>query len=202
MLLYAECGIKKESKEREGLDKKFVLDKEDAVLLIVDIQERLAVVMTERERVVRNNLHLIELARMINLPVVVTEQYPKGLGRTVPELHAALPPYQPIEKTTFDCCGQPAFLAEIGKLNRKKVILTGMETHICVLQTAIGLLRGGFTPHLVRDAVCSRTEENWKAGLEYMRDAGAVVTCTETVLFQLLKAAGTEEFKKISQRIK
>ncbi len=184
------------------MDKKFVLDKEDAVLLIIDIQERLAVVMKERERVVRNNLHLIELAKMINLPVVVTEQYPKGLGRTVSELHAALPPYQPIEKTSFDCCGQSAFLPELRKLNRKKVIVTGMETHICVLQTTIGLLQDGFMPHLVQDAVCSRTEENWRTAVEYLRGAGAAITCTETVLFQLLKVAGTEEFKKISARIK
>ena len=184
------------------MDKKFVLDTEDAVLLIVDIQERLATVMKERERVVRNNLHLIELAKMIHLPVVVTEQYPKGLGRTVAELQGALPPYQPIEKTSFNCCGEPAFLAELRKLKRKKIVLTGMETHICVLQTATGLLADGFMPHVVQDAICSRTEENWRTGLEFMRDAGAVITCTETVLFQLLKVAGTEEFKKISQRIK
>ncbi len=184
------------------MDNKFLLNKEDAVLLIVDIQERLAVVMKDREKVVRNNLHLIELAKMINLPVVVTEQYPKGLGRTVPELHAALPPHQAIEKISFNCCGQSGFLAEMKKVNRKKVILTGMETHICVLQTAIGLLQEGFMPHLVQDAVCPRTDENWRTALEYMRDAGAVITCTETVLFQLLKVAGTEEFKKISARIK
>ncbi len=184
------------------MDRKFTLDKEDAVLLIVDIQERLAVVMKDRDKVVRNNLHLVELAKMIHLPVIVTEQYPKGLGRTVPELHAALPPYQPVEKLSFNCCGQPEFLAEIRKVNRKKVVLTGMETHICVLQTAVGLLQEGFIPHLVQDAVCSRTDENWRTALEYMRDAGAVITCTETVLFQLLNVAGTEEFKKISQRIK
>ena len=184
------------------MDKKFALDKEDAVLLIVDIQERLATVMKERERVVRNNLHLIELAKMINLPIVVTEQYPKGLGRTVAELHSALPAYQPIEKTSFNCCGEPSFVAEMRKLGRKKIILTGMETHICVLQTATGLLQDGFMPHVVQDAICSRTEENWRTGIEFMRDAGAVVTCTETVLFQLLKVAGTEEFKKISARIK
>jgi nicotinamidase-related amidase len=184
------------------LDRKFILDKEDAVLLIVDIQERLAAVMKERDRVVRNNLHLIDLARMTDVPVVVTEQYPKGLGRTVAELQSALPPYQPIEKISFNCCGEPAFLAEIRKLNRKKIVLTGMETHICVLQTATGLLQDGFIPHVVGDAICSRTEENWRTGLAFMRDAGAVITCTETVLFQLLKVAGTEEFKKISQRIK
>ncbi len=181
---------------------KYLLDQEDAVLLIVDIQERLAVVMKERERVVKNCGHLIELAKMIKLPIVVTEQYPKGLGRTVPELRDAVPDYRPIEKIAFNCCGEPDFVSEIKKLGKKKAIISGMETHICVLQTTLGLLREGVVPHVVEDAICSRTEGNWRTGLELMRDAGAVVTCTETVLFQLLKVAGTEEFKKISQRIK
>ncbi len=181
---------------------KFLLEKENTVLLIVDIQEKLAVVMKERDKVVKNNLHLIELAKMIDLPVMVTEQYPKGLGTTVTELREAIPSYRPVEKMTFDCCGQPTFLDELKDHKRKNVVLTGMETHICVLQTCIGLLGGGINVHLVQDAVCSRTKENWKTGVEFMRDAGAVVTSTETVLFQLLKVAGTEEFKKISKRIK
>ena len=181
---------------------KYFLDKDDALLLIIDIQERLAVVMKEKDKVVRNTQHLIELARMIDLPVVVTEQYPKGLGRTVPELQSVIPGYKPVEKVAFNCCGEPAFLAEIKKPGRKKIIITGMETHICVLQTTTGLLKDGFIPHVVQDGICSRTKENWKTGIEFMRDAGAVITCTETVLFQLLKVAGTEEFKKISNRIK
>lgn len=181
---------------------KFILDKEDAVLLIVDIQERLATVMKEREKVLKNCLHLIELVKMIHVPIIVTEQYPKGLGRTVPELRSMVPGYKPIEKTAFNCCGEPAFLAELRKIVKKKIIVVGMETHVCVLQTVTSLLEAGFVTHVVQDAVCSRSEENWKTGIEFMRDAGAVVTCTETVLFQLLKVAGTEEFKKISQRIK
>jgi nicotinamidase-related amidase len=181
---------------------KFFLSKEDTVLLIIDIQEKLAVVMKEKDRIVKNNLHLIELAKIIGVQVMVTEQYPKGLGTTVAEIREALPLYRPIEKMTFDCCGQPSFLDELKKHNKSSVILTGMETHICVLQTCIGLLRGGINVHLVQDAVCSRTKENWKTGIEFMRAAGAVVTSTETVLFQLLKVAGTEEFKKISKRIK
>jgi nicotinamidase-related amidase len=181
---------------------KFFLNRENSALLIVDIQEKLAVVMKERERIVKNNLHLIELAKMIGMPVMVTEQFPKGLGTTVAEIREALPLYRPIEKMTFDCCGQPAFLDELKEHKKSNVVLTGMETHICVLQTCIGLLRGGINVHLVQDAVCSRTKENWKTGVEFMRDAGAVVTSTETVLFQLLKVAGTEEFKKISKRIK
>lgn len=181
---------------------KYFLDREDAVLLIVDIQERLAAVMKERDKVVKNCLHLIELAKMLNIPVVGTEQYPKGLGKTVPEIQSALPAYRPIEKVAFNCCAEPAFLADIRTLKRKKIVLAGMETHICVLQTATGLLQEGFTVHVVQDAICSRTDENWRAGLEFMRDAGAVITCTETVLFQLLKVAGTEEFRKILARIK
>jgi len=180
----------------------YFLDKEDAALLIIDIQERLAPAMKQGDRVIKNCQHLIELAKMIDIPITLTEQYPKGLGRTVPELQAVLPQYKPIEKTTFNCCGEPACLAQLRNINRKKVIVVGMETHVCVLQTVTSLLKGGFIPHVVQDAVCSRAEENWKTSIEFMRDAGAVITCTETVLFQLLKVAGTEEFKKISQRIK
>jgi len=183
------------------MDKYFPV-KEDAVILIVDIQERLAAVMKEKDGVIRNNLHLVELAKLLEIPVMVTEQYPKGLGITVGEIRDALPYYRPVEKMTFDCCGQPTFLAELKEHNRSTVILTGMETHICVLQTCIGLLKGGMNVHLVQDAVCSRTKQNWKIGVEFMRTAGAVVTCTETILFQLLRVAGTEEFKKISKMIK
>jgi nicotinamidase-related amidase len=181
---------------------KFTLDKNDAVLLIIDIQDKLASVMKMRDQIVKNCLHLIELAKMQGIPVVVTEQYPKGLGRTVAEIQAALPSYKPIEKAAFNCCGEPAFLAEIKKLGKKKIIIAGMETHICVLQTTLGLLQEGLDVHLALDAVCSRTKANWKAGGEFMRDAGAIVTCTETILFQLLTVAGTEEFKKISMRIR
>jgi nicotinamidase-related amidase len=181
---------------------KFIIDQGNTVLLVVDIQEKLAAVMQERDKVVRNNLHLIELAKMIQMPVMVTEQYPNGLGATVPEIREALPSYRPVEKMTFDCCGQPSFLGELKEHNKSSVVLTGMETHICVLQTCIGLLQGGINVHVVQDAICSRTKENWKIGIEFMREAGAVVTSTETVLFQLLKVAGTEEFKAISRRIK
>ncbi len=183
---------------------KFLLDKENTAMVIVDIQERLAVAMKEdvRRNVINNCLHLIELSKMFNIPVVITEQYPKGLGQTVAEIKDVLTEYKPIEKIAFNCCYEQNFMDEIRKLNKNTLILTGMETHICVLQTCIGLLKEGFFVHLVRDAVCSRAKENWKTGIEFMRDAGAVITCTETALFQLLKVAGTEEFKAISKRIK
>ena len=181
---------------------KYLLDRNNAALLIIDIQERLAVAMDKKEQVVRNTLHLVELAKMLNIPTVVTEQYPKGLGRTLPEITAALPAYLPIEKVSFDCCREASFTEQIKRLGKKKIIIAGMETHICVLQTSLGLIKDGFDVHLVCDAVCSRTKANWRTGIEFVRDAGGVLTNTETALFQLLGVAGTPEFKAISNRIK
>lgn len=181
---------------------KFNLDRDNVALVIIDIQEKLAVVMKEKDKVIRNCLHLIELSRLLNIPIILTEQYPKGLGTTVQEIRNALSEYKPIEKISFSCCDEPSFLNEIKKMNKKTLILTGMETHVCVLQTCIGLLSNGYNVHVVKDAICSRTKDNWETGIEFMRDAGAVITCTETVLFQLLKFAGTQEFKTIAARIK
>jgi isochorismate hydrolase len=181
---------------------KFFLDQGNTALLIIDIQERLAAVMKMKEAVVNNCLHLIELSKMLSIPIIVTEQYSKGLGPTAEPIRNALSGYRPIEKLTFSCCDEPLFLNAIRKLNKKTLIITGMETHICILQSGIGLLREGFHVHLVQDAVCSRTKENWRVACEFLRDAGAVITCTETALFQLLKVAGTEEFKTISKRIR
>jgi nicotinamidase-related amidase len=181
---------------------RFQLEREDAALLIVDIQERLAVAMAERGKVVANAGHLVAAAKLLGVPVLHTEQYPKGLGPTVAELREALAPAAPVEKLTFDCCGEPTFAPALEQAGRSTVIVCGMETHICVLQTVLGLLAQGLTVHVVADAVCSRDAENRRTALAFMRDAGAVVTCTETVLFQLLVRAGTPEFKAIQARIR
>jgi nicotinamidase-related amidase len=181
---------------------KFILNKDNAVLVIVDIQDKLAVVMKQKEKVTDNSLHLIEAAKLLNIPVIVTEQYPKGLGQTINEIKEALPSYAPFEKVTFDCCKGEGFLEKMASLRKTHVILTGMETHVCVLQTCLGLLGKGYFVHLVSDAVCSRKKDDYKSGRKMMRDAGAVITCTETALFQLLEKAGTPEFKAISKRIR
>ena len=169
---------------------------------MVDVQERLAAVMDQREKVLDNCRRLIEGAQILDVPIAVTEQYPKGLGPTEEELRGALLSCEPFEKITFSCCGEPSFTSALESLGRRTIILAGMETHVCVLQTALDLLRGGYGVHLVRDAVCSREKENWITGLEMMRDAGAVVTSTETVLFQLLVKAGTGEFKAVSKLVR
>jgi nicotinamidase-related amidase len=187
--------------ERTPMDK-FLLHQQEVALVIIDIQDKLAAVMKHKDQVVNNCLHLVELARFLQIPILLTEQYPKGLGPTAPEIKEALPEYAPFEKMTFNCCQEAGFLEKVVSTGRKKLLLTGMETHVCVLQTSLGLMKQGYSVQVVQDAVCSRAKNNFRSGLEYMRDAGTVITNTETVLFQILERAGTEAFKVISQRIK
>ncbi|MGE5893862.1 MAG: hydrolase [bacterium] len=181
---------------------RFFLSAEESMLIIIDIQERLAVAMEEKDKVINNTKYLIELAKIYNIPIVLTEQYPKGLGQTVSEIKDVLLNYAPIEKLTFDCCGEGSYLKELKGISRRKLIVTGMETHVCVLQTVLSLLNQGYDVHLVSDAVCSRDAGNRRTALDMLSNAGAVVTCTETVLFQIMKIAGTEEFRKIAKMIK
>jgi len=181
---------------------KFFLSKDNSLLVNVDIQERLVPAMQVKDKVIGNTLHLIEAAKLLNIPLLVTEQYPKGLGRTIKEIADALSEYAPIEKITFSCCGERAFLDAVAAAGRTHVILIGMETHVCVLQTCLDLLRSGYHVHAAADAICSRSKENYRLALEFMRDAGAVISCTETILFQLLEKAGSDEFRAISKRIK
>jgi len=181
---------------------KFLLSRDNSILVIVDIQEKLVAAMKNGDKVIENCLHLIEAAKLLQIPVILTEQYPKGLGLTVDKIKDAISTYEPIEKITFDCTGAQDFIKKLKALNKTHIILTGMEAHVCVLQTCLSLLKNGYSVHLVSDAVCSRKEEDFLTGREMMRDAGAVITCTEIVLFQLLEKAGTPEFKAISKRIK
>ncbi len=180
----------------------FFIHSGEVALVILDIQERLAAAMKTKQQAVDNCLHLIETARLFQIPILVTEQYPKGLGPTLPEIRERLPIYAPFEKLSFNCCQEVGFLEKVASMGKKKLLLTGMETHICVLQTSLGLMRQGYTVQVIKDGVCSRTKTNFKTGIEFMDRAGAVITCTETILFQLLQKAGTEIFKTIVNRIK
>jgi len=180
----------------------YFLSAGECALVIIDIQERLAAVMEERGKVVANTRHLIELAKTFDMPVIVTEQYPKGLGRTVTEVAQVLERHARVEKMAFDCCGEETYVRALEASARRKLIVAGMETHVCVLQTVLSLLNRGFCVHAVSDAICSRDRENKRIALDMMASAGAVVTCAETVLFQVMKVAGTPEFKRISSLIK
>jgi nicotinamidase-related amidase len=179
-----------------------LLGKENTGLVIVDIQEKLAGVMGRKDRVVDRVLKLLDLARVFQLPVILTEQNPKHLGTTLPEIRELLPVYEPIEKLYFDCCEVDAFNDVVEKEGLQNIILTGIETHVCVFQTCVSLLDRGYRVHVPHHAVDSRTTDNWQIGLSLMQDAGATITSTEAVIFQILKKAGTTEFKSLLKTIK
>lgn len=181
----------------------FKLDRDQAVLVVIDVQERLVPAMPKKiyQRLCRAIDMLVKGAGELGVPVVTTEQYPRGLGHTVAELAAACKETV-IEKVSFGCCGEPTFMDEMKKLGRSQVIVTGMEAHVCVYQTVLGLLEAGYHVHLVEDAICSRNKNDYLAGVANARCAGATVTTAEMALFQMLQQAGTPEFKAISGLIK
>jgi nicotinamidase-related amidase len=184
------------------------LDRNRAALLIVDVQERLAAAMAPGDLAtcVSNIVTLVEVARRLQLPVVVSEQYPQGLGATVGLLRAALAesgldPFR-VSKLAFACTDEPAFVEIFGRLRRDQWIVVGMEAHICVYQTARGLAAEGATVHVPADAVISRAPSNVHRGLGLIERAGAIVTGTEAVLFDLLGRAGTDDFRALSKLVK
>lgn len=179
-----------------------MLKTEEAVLVLVDIQGKLANLMHDKERLFRNLQVLTRGIRMLDIPVFWMEQNPAGLGPTIPEVADLLPDIEPFAKMSFSGCGNPDFVHALAALDRKKVLIAGIETHICVYQTAADLLDMGYGVEVVTDAVSSRIIENKKIGLQKMQDCGATLTSVETVLFELLKAAGSETFKAINQLVK
>ena len=177
---------------------------EDCALLVIDIQRKLLPPIHEGERLVRNAQLLIRLANILKLPVIATTQYKKGLGDVVPEIASLLPASPAFDKLQFGCFGDQPFCAALKKIApaRNTLLLCGMETHICVMQTALGALEGGYLVHVASDAVSSRSELNWRAGLERMQAAGALLSSTEMMIYELLGASGTPEFKEMLQYLK
>ncbi len=184
----------------------FFLECDKAVLVVIDVQEKLCLAMDEAvlSKLVKNIGILLESAAEFNIPVLVTEQYVKGLGGTLPELKekAVAASASCHEKMTFSCCGSTEFIDVLKATGRTQVIITGMETHVCVLQTVIELREAGMDVHIVKDAVMSRSKQNWETAIQAMTLAGAVPTCAESALFQLLKVAGTDQFKKLSKLVR
>ena len=172
-------------------------------LLVVDIQEKLLPPIFQKEQLVRNAQLLIRLAGMLQIPALATTQYAKGLGQIVPEITSLLP-QTPIDKQMFSCFGSDEFCGALKRLpgNRNTVLMCGMETHICVMQTALAALREGYLVHVASDAVGSRTPANWTVGLERMRAAGAVISSTEMATYELLRGSNTPAFKDILAYLK
>lgn len=182
------------------------LNREEALLLVVDIQERLvpAIHKDLYPQALRNAQIMIETAGALGLPILLTEQYPKGLGGTVPEILKPLEgkKYQKLEKVSFSCARDEGFLQAVAAPRRKQVVIVGMETHVCVYQTSVDLTRAGYSVFVLDDAVSSRYLHNYQSGLQALRDAGCTVFSTETAVFQLLKVAATPEFKKVASLIR
>ncbi|MCX8101020.1 MAG: isochorismatase family protein [Geminicoccaceae bacterium] len=179
-----------------------LLRRDDCLLLLVDVQERLAAAMPEREQVIGRCRLLAEAARRLAVPVIASEQYPKGLGPTVPGLAASLGNAPRLEKLSFSCALEPAIVEAVRASGRRTLVLGGMEAHVCVLQTALGFRALGAEVAVVADAVASRREESRILALERLREAGCQVVDCEMVLFEWLERAGTPEFKAISPWIR
>ena len=178
------------------------ITKDNTAAVIIDIQERLYPHMYNREELERNVGILISGLHILKVPLLITEQYSKGLGKTIPAISERLENFEPIEKISFSCCDDSRFLKELNMLNKKFVILAGIETHVCVLQTVLDLIDSGFHPVLVEDCVSSRKENDKKIAVERIRSEGAIITTYESILLELCRVAGTETFKQISGLIK
>jgi len=179
-----------------------MLSIKNTLLLVVDVQERLAGQMHEKESLTKNILAVIKGAKIFDIPILMTEQAPQKIGKTIPEITLLLAGVKVFEKTSFSCGGNKDFVKAIKSLERENVLITGVETHVCVYQTTLDLMRLGFNVHVVVDGVSSRSDFNKGIGLQLMKDAGASLTSVETVLCALLKKAEGEQFKKILKLIK
>lgn len=178
------------------------IPKNDSAGLIIDIQEKLFPHIHEHDKLERNATILINGLEVLGLPVLVTEQYTRGLGFTIPSVSAALSGISRIEKTAFSCCDDENFRGKLTETGKKYIIMAGIETHVCVLQTAIDLKEMGFQPVVVADCVASRKPEDKTIALDRLRQEGVLVTSYESVLFELARVSGTPEFKEISRLVK
>ena len=178
------------------------LNRENTLAICVDYQERLMPAIFDKEEVLRKSEILVKGLKELNVPILVTQQYTKGLGTTVEPIHSALGEYEPFDKLTFGAYDTPEFKAMVDETGKKNVLVFGAETHICVLQTALGLKDAGYHVIMVEDCCGSRTAENKESGLRRAMCEGVSVSCMETVLFELTYIAGTPEFKTVSKPVK
>ncbi len=181
---------------------KFYLNREDTLLLVIDVQEKLLPVISRKEELVNNNESLIQVANMLNIPIIYTEHYAKGIGPTVEDLKQHFSNAIKFDKVAFSACLEDGFLDLISETKKKKIIVTGTETHVCVFQTIRDLLKNGYEIFVPIDAVGSRQDEIKNNALDLLRDMGAVITSTELITFDLTKISGTPEFREVLKLIK
>lgn len=177
-----------------------LVSRERSFLLVVDVQERLLPAVEQPEQIEKAVCELIQIANQLGVPCLYSEQYPKGLGRTSAAVLEALGPSAPrIEKLSFSCLGEPAAAQQLGEVDRPQAVICGMETHVCVLQTAMDLKAQGWEVYVVADAVSSRTQANKTLALERMRQEGIRIISAEMVIFEWMERAGTDDFRSISR---
>jgi nicotinamidase-related amidase len=176
-----------------------LLDAQSAALVVIDFQAKLVPAIFEKERAVRNAQLLLRLAEILRLPTVLTTQNAAGLGPTIPEIQSLAQNVEPVDKTSFGCFGSDEFALALKHRapGANTLLVAGIESHICVAQTVLGALHAGYLVHVAEDAVSSRTAENWRVGLNRMERAGAVMSSTEMMVYELLRKSGTPEFKAI-----
>jgi nicotinamidase-related amidase len=179
-----------------------MLNSDDAILIVVDIQEKLIRAMFEKEKMLENVMKLIKGILLFDIPILITEQYPRGLGQTVSEIASLIPDYKPIPKLSFSCCDNQQFMQALSQSGKTQILLIGIETHVCVYQTAIDLINLGYQVNVVTDCVSSRTKENIHLALHRMEIESAKLTGVEMALFELLKIAEGDKFKDISNFVK
>ena len=180
-----------------------LLENGQTALVVIDVQEAFRSVIPEFATVASRISTAVRGCQVLGVPVLVTEQYPKGLGPTAEEIKFVLPEEEdPFEKTAFSSCGAAPFVAKLEELGTKQVVICGLETHICVSQTAHDLLDRGFQVHVLTDCVCSRFEYNKAAGLAKMRQSGAIPSSVEMALFELMRDSRHEQFKEIQALIR
>ena len=179
-----------------------MLKSNDTVLVVIDIQGKLSTLMHHRESLFANTGRMIKGAEILDIPIILTEQLPDKLGPTNPVIRELLPEAEVLVKDSFSCCGDKKFVSRLAELGRRQILLTGIETHVCVYQTALDLIGNGLEVHLVSDAVSSRIENNYHLGIKRIGQAGATVTSVEMALFEMLKVARGEQFRSIVKMLK
>jgi nicotinamidase-related amidase len=179
-----------------------MLTTENTILVLVDVQEKLAAAMHQKDSLLENTVKMVKGAKVLGLPIVWTEQNPRGLGQTLPEVRELLTDSEAVTKLSFSCCGEPGFMERVEQLDRKQVVIGGIESHVCVYQTVVDLIARGYQVEILADCVSSRTPENRAIGIERCKQAGAGVTSVETVLFELLGAAEGDRFKQMLKVVK
>ncbi len=178
------------------------ITKENTIGLVIDMQERLFPVMYEKEALLKNCTTLLNGLNELSIRTIVTQQYTKGLGETIPEITATIPNFEYIEKKDFSCCDEPTVAAKLKEVGAKNVIICGIESHVCVLQTAVDLKEAGINPVVVMDCVSSRVKESIEIAKERFRFEGIMMTSCESILFELTRTAGAPEFRAISKLVK